>query len=164
MQGFYPSNLSQAFQGIIPYAYGTQDPSVVATPGTQGQLFLRLPSGIIYFTTELLSGSSLENSDHMKKYEIVNEWDLNPTPEQDIQLKRNFIDTLHIQYSVLKLLYILYKRLFGITIKSKNKDQFQICSENIIRMLDHKKQLKSYDGIGLKEAILLLENKFIKEN
>jgi hypothetical protein len=48
MQGFYPSNLPQIYQGIIPYAYGTQDPTVVATSGTQGQLFLRLPTGTLY--------------------------------------------------------------------------------------------------------------------
>lgn len=118
----------------------------------------------IYFTTELLSGSSLENAEHMKKYEIVQEWNINPTPEADLELKRNFIDSLHVQYGVLKLFYILIKRVFGVTVKSKTKDKFQICSENIVRMLDYKKELKSYDGIGLKEAVLLLENNFMKEN
>lgn len=56
MQGFYPANLSKEYQGILPYAYGSQDPRVVATPGTEGQLYLLLPDGELF--RKLDSGSS----------------------------------------------------------------------------------------------------------
>ena len=47
MQGTYPSQLPKEYQGIIPYAYGIIDPRVVPRSGTQGQLYLLLPDGIL---------------------------------------------------------------------------------------------------------------------
>lgn len=44
-QGVYPSRLPKEYQGIEIYSYGTQDPRVVATSGTQGQLYLLMPEG-----------------------------------------------------------------------------------------------------------------------
>jgi hypothetical protein len=117
----------------------------------------------LYFTTELLSGASIENSEHMNKYKVVYCWNLNLTKEEDIKLKQNFFDALHVRYGFLKLISILFKRLFKINLKIQDKDKFQICSENIVRMIDYNNELKSYSNIGLREAIKLLDQKINKE-
>lgn len=48
MQGFDFSSLPLNYSGSCIYAYGNQDPTAVATKGTKGQMFLRLPQGEIY--------------------------------------------------------------------------------------------------------------------
>lgn len=47
VQGIYPAQIPQDYQGIVVYAYGVIDPRIVATSGAEGQLYLLLPDGVL---------------------------------------------------------------------------------------------------------------------
>lgn len=48
MQGFNFSSLPLNLSASVVYAYGSNDPSVVATKGTKGQFYLKIPTGELY--------------------------------------------------------------------------------------------------------------------